>query len=562
MKTASILHVLMAVVLSSISFGQDNKAVEFRQITAETFKDKMMAAWVGQMAGVSLGGPTEAKACGELFPEDKIDKWTPELINGSFEQDDLYVEMTFLNSLDKYGIDLTCKQAGIDFANSRYVLWAANNEGRHNLRKGIAPPDSGNPKWNMYSAMIDYQIEADYSGIIAPGLPGFAVEMGEKFGSLMNYADGIYGGQFMGAMYSNAYFEKDIEKLMVESLKSIPAGSKYAGAVRDLLKWHRQYPDDWKKSWQLITDKYHTGAGFKKSEVNITAVLNGAYVCMGLLYGRGEPLRTMSIAIQCGQDSDCNPSSAAGVLFTMIGYKGLADEYKTGMNRVQKFSFTNYNFDELVEVCDKLARKVICKEGGRIEKTADGKEIFLIPQKAIIPSRLAACDKPEQIKGDKYSDEEMKLITEREPEFGDKCGTLADLGKFMPGWQAEGVQDHCGFFKSYGKAGTGLFADHKVSESCVFSRNAEIPAEKKTRLHVAVGHHFQGNFWMTVKADGKEMLKKLVDRDISKDFIYETDVDLTPLAGKTVKIEIVQNGNDGGYKSAYWLVDKIKIISE
>ena len=100
-------------------------------------------------------------------------------------------------------------KAGIDFANSDYRLWHANRYGRANLRKGIAPPDSGHPQYNEHADDIDYQIEADFSGLIAPGLPNVGIQMGEKFGRLMNYGDGLYGGQFVGGMYAEAFFEDD-----------------------------------------------------------------------------------------------------------------------------------------------------------------------------------------------------------------------------------------------------------------------------------------------------------------------------------------------------------------
>jgi hypothetical protein len=85
------------------------------------------------------------------------------MINNAFEQDDLYVEMTFLKTLQDYGLDVSAHQAGLDFANSRYPLWHANEAGRDNLRKGIAPPDSGHPTFNSHADDIDYQIEADFA---------------------------------------------------------------------------------------------------------------------------------------------------------------------------------------------------------------------------------------------------------------------------------------------------------------------------------------------------------------------------------------------------------------
>jgi len=182
-------------------------AEEFRKLPVNTYIDKMKAGWIGQMAGVGWGFPTEFKFCGTIIPEETMPKWEPETIN-QFNQDDIYVEMTFLRTLELYGLDASIRQAGIDFANSGYALWHANNAGRRNLRRGIAPPDSGHPKFNRHADDIDYQIEADYSGLICPGLPNEVIKLGEVFGRLMNYGDGLYGGFFVGGMYAEAFFEK------------------------------------------------------------------------------------------------------------------------------------------------------------------------------------------------------------------------------------------------------------------------------------------------------------------------------------------------------------------
>ncbi|MDO5554399.1 MAG: ADP-ribosylglycohydrolase family protein, partial [Planctomycetia bacterium] len=173
-------------------------AQETRRIKVSDWRDRMQAGWVGQMAGVAWGAPTEFKFNDVLVPEDKVPEWTPDMINHSFGQDDIYVEMTFLKTLEDYGFDCTWKQAGIDFANSQYDLWCANFAARNNLRTGIAPPDSGHPKFTTCPNDIDYQIEADFAGLIAPGMPNTVIALGDKFGRIMNYSDGLYGGIFMG----------------------------------------------------------------------------------------------------------------------------------------------------------------------------------------------------------------------------------------------------------------------------------------------------------------------------------------------------------------------------
>ncbi len=385
-----------------------------RRITVEDYADKMKAGWIGQMAGVGWGGPTEFRYKGQIIPEDKMPAWKPDLIN-QFNQDDIYVEMTFLRSLELYGMDVPIRQAGIDFANSGYPLWHANRNGRDNLRQGIAPPDSGHPKFNKHADDIDYQIEADYSGLIAPGLPNVAIELGEKFGRLMNYGDGLYGGQFVGGMYAEAFFEDDMEDIVRAGLACIPKESQYAECIRDVLAWYKQNPDDWQKTWQLIEEKYQDNPDYRrfscdKGEFNIDAKINGAYIVMGLLYGKGDPDKTIVISTRCGLDSDCNPSNSGGVLFTTIGFKSLPDKFKSALNPEGKFSHTAYNFPLLVEVSKKLVRQAVTLAGGRIEKNAKGQEVFVIPVKKPKPSKLEQCWEAGPAANSKFSEAEMAQI--------------------------------------------------------------------------------------------------------------------------------------------------------
>ena len=248
---SGIIMVALVCVFPSFLLAKttNEKPQHFRKIAVETYRDKMAGGWVGQLIGVAIGAPTEFAFSGIMVPEENVPTWKPEMIN-QFGQDDIYVEMTFLRTLEKYGRKVSVRQAGIDFANSSFGLAHANWQGRENLRKGIAPPDSGHPKFNPHADDIDYQIESDYSGLISPGMPNEAIRLGNVFGRLMNYGDGVYGGQFVGGMYTEAFFENDPRKIVEVGLSCIPAESQYAESIRDVLGCYAQDPDDWQKAWK------------------------------------------------------------------------------------------------------------------------------------------------------------------------------------------------------------------------------------------------------------------------------------------------------------------------
>lgn len=405
--------VVAGAVVASFA-GTAGAETKFRRLPVKEYLDKMKGGWLGQMAGVGWGAPTEFRWRAAIIPEDKMPPWNPAMIN-QHGNDDLYVEMTFLSTLEKHGLGVSIRQAGIDFANSGYQLWHANKAGRDNLRAGIAPPDSGHPRFNAHADDIDYQIEADFSGLIAPGLPNTVIALGEVFGRLMNYGDGVYGGQFVGGMYTEAFFESDPVKLVRFGLACIPEGSQYAECIRDVLRWYEEEPNAWQKTWQKIEDKYNKNPAYRrfscaKGDFNIDAKLNGAYIAMGLLYGKRDPDQTILISCRCGQDSDCNPSNAAGVLFTTLGAAKVPERFTRELKLNAKFSYTDYDLPKAYEVCEKLARQAVLKAGGRIEREG-GEEVFVIPVQEPKPGKLEQCWEPGPVANSKFTDEERKQIT-------------------------------------------------------------------------------------------------------------------------------------------------------
>ena len=345
-------------------------AAPSRTLSKSVYLDKMQGAWVGQMVGVSYGAPTEFKVCGAIN-ENELPPWTAARLANALQQDDLYVEMTWLMGLEDHGLGLTPAQAGAAFAATEYELWHANGAARDNLRQGILPPASGHPRHNPHANDIDYQIEADAIGIICPGLPQEANRLGDLFGHLMNYGDGVYGGLYMQGLYAAAYFEsRDTVQVVKAGLGCIPARSLYAQCIRDVLAWYRQNPQDWRATWRLVETKYNDDRDCTPGNpLNIDAHLNGAYVTMGLLYGGDDFWTVCEIATRCGQDSDCNPASAAGVWGCMHGLSRIPREAYAELDEIadRKFAYTRYNYRDLIGVCCRLTERIVEHAGGTVE---------------------------------------------------------------------------------------------------------------------------------------------------------------------------------------------------
>jgi hypothetical protein len=542
-------------LVSSLYSPVRAETTQYRQLPVEVYRDKMKAGWIGQIAGVAWGAPTEFKYSDKIIPEEAMPKWRPEMINHAFGQDDLYVEMTFLRSMEEYGLDVSIRQAGIDFANSGYALWCANQAGRTNLRNGIAPPDSSHPQFNSRANDIDYQIEADFSGLMAPGMPNTVIKMGEKFGRLMNYGDGVYGGQFVGGMYAEAFFEDDPVNLIKAGLACIPERSQYAEMVHDMLIWYRENPDNWEATWQRAQRKYREEPEYQKaSNGGIDVKINGAYIIMGLLYGKGDLDKTIVISCRCGQDSDCNPSNSAGVLFTTVGFSNLPARFNTGLDEEATFSHTAYNFPALLDVCEKLARQSLLKAGGRIETTSNGQEVFLIPVKKPQPSRLELTWQPGPIANSRYTEQEMTKIT---------AGPQRSFDKFAPDWELT----DCGTDMDPGlkeklRGKQNVFVTHPLNRKtgCTLWRTVEVPAGKKTVLNLVVGHHERGDWILLVKVNDREVLRQSVGRSTSQNGWLPVRLDLSGYAGQNIKLDLVNQPSDWAYEAAYWA--EINMVSQ
>jgi hypothetical protein len=365
MKKIYFIPFLIFLLLTWLSCK--NSTDDFRTIKPEVLKDKIAGGWAGKMIGVTYGAPTEFRAQSLIY-NDSI-KWKPSDIKGSLWQDDLYVQLTFLMSMDKFGLDAPAKKFQEMFAKAGYRLWHANMQARKNYYDSIFAPASGSPEYNLHADDIDFQIEADYIGFMCPGMPATASDIAEKIGHIMNYGEGVYGGIFVAALYSEAYFESDILKIIEKALRSIPSQSDYFRIIKDVISLHNQYPSDWRTAWKELEDKWGDvdicGAG---SIFNIDAKLNGAYIAIGLLYGEGDPLKTLEITTRCGQDSDCNPSNALAVLGVMKGFNGLPPNMQAGVKAISDSIFINttYSFTSAVSSTYKYALSLIVRDGGKV----------------------------------------------------------------------------------------------------------------------------------------------------------------------------------------------------
>lgn len=360
------------------------------KLSKEVLQDKIKGGWAGQTIGVVYGAPVEFKYQGSMVNESHIIPWDEHYVKYWWDKkpglfDDIYTDLNFVDAFEKHGLNASSDSIASHWSNTAYHLAHANQASRYNILNGIMPPASGNWKNNPHADDIDFQIEADFIGLMAPGMVNQATKIADKVGHVMNSGDGYYGGVFVSALYSLAFISNDPVHIVEQSLKTIPTGTTFYDCIADVIKWHKQYPNDWKQTWFETQKKWNNDVGCPKGVFlgfNIDAKINSAYVAIGLLYGGGDFTKSVDIAARCGQDADCNPGTVGGVLGVMLGYNNIPSFWLKPLQEIEKDDFegTTVSLEKGYAMSFKHALGIIEQAGG---KTAG--DHVIIPLEKIVP---------------------------------------------------------------------------------------------------------------------------------------------------------------------------------
>jgi ADP-ribosylglycohydrolase. len=346
------------------------------KISPDDLMDKIKGGWAGQTIGVVFGAPTEFKFSGTYVQDYQPIPWGKGYVKywwvkkpGLF--DDIYNDCTFAEAFQQLGLDCTSKDLAMRFAGADYHLAHANQMGRYNIKNGIMPPMSGNWKNNPHADDLDFQIEADFIGLMSPAMLPTAMNIADRVGHIMNSGDGFYGGAFVAGLYSSAFYHTDVRKVLDTALELIPQESSFYRCIDDVRKFYDKHPDNWKDCWYFLQENWNKDIGCPKGvflSFNIDAKLNSAFVATALLYGKGDFTKSVDIAARMGQDSDCNPSTVAGVLGVMKGYNNIPSFWLDPLREIENLNFdgTDVSLASSYQMSFDQAKQLIKRAGGKV----------------------------------------------------------------------------------------------------------------------------------------------------------------------------------------------------
>ena len=410
MKKRKAIFLLLVLVAVTYLVPNSVFGTKPSKISVSELRDKIAAAWIGQMIGNMYGLPHENKYVNAPGPEnwpygyskslDKLQKY-----EGAFSDDDTDVEYMYLLQMQKFGAEPSYTQLREAWLyHIRDRVWLANRGALGLMHFGYTPPFTGSKALNPHWYQIDPQLINEIWAYTAPGMVNYAASKSDWAARITSDEWGVEPTVFYGAMYSAAFFEKDINKLIEIGLKALPAGGRFTATVKEMIALHSKYPMDWKASWKEMAQKYYIDEP-QMTKTIWNANLNGACAILAMLYGENDFQRTLDLSCAMGFDADNQAATVAGLLGIINGMDGLPanlylpiEGWKKPFNdkyiNITRYDIPDAKISDIIDQTLKATIDLVVLKGGKLSGKP-GKEMLTINTEAAFNPPLEFCLGPE-----------------------------------------------------------------------------------------------------------------------------------------------------------------------
>ena len=256
-------------------------------------------------------------------------------------------------------------------------IWCSNLYVRRLMDIGLDPPLTGSLVLNPWANFnISGQFVCETFGLIAPAMPQTAARIGLHYTHVSIDGEPAQTTQLFTAMIATAFITNNIDEILDAGVASIDPKSSIVPIIKDVRRWHKENPADWRTTRRLVKDKYTLYKSRTRNQ-------NGYELCTAatiaaLLYGEADLVKTLIHAFNFGWDADNNAATAATIVGVIKGHRwmqqqgwDIKDRYRntTRPSMPEDETITRFG-DRIIEV----AHRVIADNGGRM----DGQRIYRI----------------------------------------------------------------------------------------------------------------------------------------------------------------------------------------
>ena len=391
------LGVLSAACLNAAAaLSADGKTdpTEFVEMSAETLEDKIHGGLIAQLLGNLNGLAHENKYYNE---PGNVTHYMPALPDGARTDDDTDIEWLYIIGMQREKTAMLAPEQITELwekhINQR--IWCSNLYVRRLMDIGIDPPLTGSLALNPWANFnISGQFVCESFGLVAPGMPQTAARIGLNYTHVSIDGEPAQTTQLFTAMIATAFLTDDIDSVIDAGVACVDPASALVPIVKDVRRWHEEYPDDWRTTRGLVRDKYTLYESRTRNQ-------NGYELCTAatiasLLYGNGDLVRTLIHAFNFGWDADNNAATAATVVGVIKGRRWIrqqdweiTDVYRntTRPGMPEDETITGFG-DRIVDVAS-----LVITENGGTKISGNGKTIYRIPvEEPANVERLARVD--------------------------------------------------------------------------------------------------------------------------------------------------------------------------
>ncbi len=289
----------------------------------DIYLDKIYGCFLGKTVIGTLGAPYEGIKMPLELP------FKPEMINTMLANDDLDLQVLWLDVAEMYGKDFTPAQllerfcTHCDYSPGEYAVM------RKNFARGIYPPASGSFSNDFYRTGMGCPIRSEVWACLAPLDPATAVDLSLRDGILDHVDDSVYAEMFLAALESMCFALTpapedagvDFYTLFHDALAYVPADCRFYELVLDTMDWCRTYgAQGIKRVLRKILHKYgHPDCTNLHQNMGITLA--------ALLLGGLDPIKVGMDALNCGFDTDCTCATAGAIIGLILGGRALEALY-------------------------------------------------------------------------------------------------------------------------------------------------------------------------------------------------------------------------------------------
>ncbi len=284
-----------------------------RTLTYSEYLDKVYGCFVGKAISGNMGAPHEGQKMPMELP------FMPEMINPDMPNDDLDLQVLWLDVVEEKGADFTSRDL-LD----RFVKYCPYSPGeyavmRKNYKRGIYPPYSGKFCNDYYTEGMGCPIRSEVWACMAVGNAALAADFAVRDGQQDHNGESIQAERFLAALESEAFFESDVRKLVEGAMSVLPEDSKFRGLVEYTVAMCDRWGEPKKVLEKLLLRYGHPDCTNMYQNMGITI--------MSLLLGDCDVIKTSLMALNCGFDTDCTCATAGAVIGIIKGAKVLIEAY-------------------------------------------------------------------------------------------------------------------------------------------------------------------------------------------------------------------------------------------